>query len=60
MVFDDELVAVGDLLRGAQELEMPMLQDVSFVGTKVAAFAFAHPASLKSFAEDVPKNPSIS
>ena len=47
VVLDDELVAPGELLRGGEPSQVAMFQHVLFGGGRIAAFAFAHAASVK-------------
>jgi hypothetical protein len=54
MVCDDRLVAPADVVRGIQQSEVAMLQNLEFVSGNVAAFLLAHSISVKKDCKDVP------
>jgi hypothetical protein len=54
MVFEDGLIAPGDVLRRGQQPDVAMIQNVLFFGGKLSAFAFTHAESLKKFWKNVP------
>jgi hypothetical protein len=55
MVLADGLIALGDIFGRAQQQEVAMLENVLLVWRNVAAFAFAHAASVKKWKADVPQ-----
>jgi hypothetical protein len=55
MVLADGLIALGDIFGRAQQQEVAMLENVLLVWRNVAAFAFAHGASIKKWKADVPQ-----
>ncbi len=56
MVFDDGLIAAGDVLGGTQQPEVAVFQNVLLIGGKIAAFAFAHPGGIKNCGMNAPNN----